>query len=125
MVEGLELAPGLRIEDSAAGVDLIEDEAKGVDITARCRFFAGELLGSHVGGSAGEGLRAMGFAVKDGQAEVGDACSAAAIEHDVGWFEVAVEDALVVSGSESGADFPADLGGFIAGEASDAAEERS
>ena len=56
---------------------------------------AGELLGRHVGRRAGA-ARPRSRRASHGQAEVGDARAAVAVDHDVGRLQVAVQDALVV-----------------------------
>jgi hypothetical protein len=60
-----------------------------------------------------------------GESEVHDDGLAALVEHDVLRFEVAVDHALVMRGSESGTDFSRCFEGFVGGEASDALEEAS
>jgi len=58
-----------------------------------------------------------------GEAKVGDADAAATIEHDVGGLEVAMDDAVFVSGGEAGAELTGDVESFVGGDAADAAEE--
>ena len=58
-----------------------------------------------------------------GEAKVGDANAAAAVEHDVGGLEVAMDDAVFVSGGEAGAELTGDVESFVGGDAADAAEE--
>ena len=52
-----------------------------------------------------------------GQAEVGQAHPAAAVDHHVGRLEVAVQDALLVGRGQAGADLARDLHGPLAGAA--------
>src|ERR1700732_4894124 len=110
----------------AAGGELVEDEAEGEDVGLDAGLAGDELLGRHVGdgaaaggvgssgdrgalvdGAAGVELGLVG-AEAAGEAEVEDLDEAAVGEHDVGWLEVAVEDAEVVSGGEA-------VGGLDAG----------
>ena len=108
------------VERALAGEELVEDEAERVDVAARRDLAAGELLGRHVGRRAG----ADRFTGDAGEAEVGDADLAAAVEHDVRRLEIAMDDAALVRGGESGADLPRDLERAIFREAADAAEQR-
>jgi len=83
-----------------------------------------EHLRSHVGG------RAHGAAIPGqlghgrGQAEVGDACVAAAVDHHVGGLQVAVQDPALVGGGQAGGDLAGDLHRAVAGQAADAGEQR-
>ena len=79
------------------------------------------LLGRHVGGRAG----ADRFAGEAGQAEVGDAHLAGAVDHHVGRLEVAMDHAAFVRGGEAGAHLPRDLERAIFREPSDAAQQRA
>ena len=59
-----------------------------------------------------------------GQAEIGDHDLAAAVEHDVGGLQVAMENAFGVRGGESGAKLARDLDGLVLRQAADAAQQR-
>ena len=100
-----QLGEVLALERALAGEDLVEHQAERVDVAARRDLAAGELLGRHVGGRA----RAKRFARRAGEAEVGDADLAGAVEHHVGRLEVAMDDAAFVRGGEAGADLARDL----------------
>ena len=109
-------------EGALPGEDFVEQQAEGVDIASHGHFGAGELLGGHVGRGAAAhvALQLLGEA---GESEVHDDDLAAAVDHDIGGFQVAVEDAFVVGGGQPGAEFAGGLDGLVDGQASDAAEE--
>ena len=64
------------------------------------------------------------FARGAGQAEVGDADLAGAVEHDVRGLQIAMDDAALVRRGEPGADLARDLERAIFGEAADAPQQR-
>ncbi len=70
-------------EDPHAGEDLVEDQAERVEIGPRCDLTPLELLRRHVGGGAGQHLRAAQLGGDAGEAEVHDDDPAGAVEHDV------------------------------------------
>ena len=72
---------------------------------------ARELLGRHVGGGAVADLGAGKLVGDGGESEVHDDEVAALVHHDVLRLEVAVDDAAVVSGGESGAELARGLDG--------------
>ena len=102
------------------GEHLVEHQAERVDVAARRHFAAGELFRGHVGGRTG----AQRLARRAGEAEVGDPDLAVAVEHDVRRLQIAMDDAPVVGGGETGADLARELDGAVLGEASDAADQR-
>ncbi len=107
----------------ASGGELVEDEAEGEDVGLDGGLAGDELLWRHVGdGAAASGVGGAGYSVgigvplfgwaggievcfiggeAAGEAEVEDLDEAAVGEHDVGWFEVAMEDAERVGGGET------------------------
>jgi hypothetical protein len=60
----------------------------------------------------------------DRQTEVGDPDPAATVEHDVRGLQVPVEDSLLVSGGNAGAELPGDLEGLVAVEVADPLQQR-
>ena len=124
--DGLELGGVGTVEGVAAGGELVEDEPEGEDVGLDAGLAGNELLGRHVGdGAAAGGVGGSGDwgalvdgaagvefglvgAEAAGEAEVEDLDKAAVGEHDVGGFEVAMEDAEVVGGGEA-------VGGLNAG----------
>src|SRR5207247_1796402 len=63
--------------------------------------------------------------LKLGQPEVGDAGVATTVDHDVGGFEIPMEQAAVVNGREPGADLVGDHQGLVGGQPADASQQRS
>jgi hypothetical protein len=110
-------------EGALAREQLVEDEAERINVRARRQRPALQLLGRHVGGRAGQGVRAAHVPGQSGDAEVGDAHVAALVEHDVGGLQVAVEHARVVDGREPRAELPRRLDRLVFGQAADALEE--
>jgi hypothetical protein len=76
-------------------------------------------------GRAGPDVRWLLLAHHAGQAEIGDAGAAAAVDHHVGGLEVAVEHPAIVGGGEAGADLAGDLHGAVSREASDPPQQRA
>ena len=111
------------LERAAPGEHFIEEQAQRIDVGADGDALAGELLGGHVGGRAGADGVFGHLVAGDGEAEIGDAHGSAAVDHDVGGLEVAVEDAAVVGRGEAGAELAGDLQGLILGEPADAPQE--
>ena len=85
---------------------------------------AAKLLGRHVGGRAVADLGAGELVGDGGEAEVHDDEVAALVHHDVLRLEVAVDDAAVVRGGESGAELARGLQRLVAGQPADAREQR-
>ena len=117
-----QLAHRLRVEDAAAGEHLEHHQAEGVKIGARRGGETIELLGRHVRRRAGE-LR-VARARRGGQPEVGDPRAAAAVDHDVGWLQIAMHEAAVVRRREARADVARQRQRLVGREASDAPEQR-
>ena len=67
---------------------------------------------------------ASGIVGGDGQAEIGDADVAFAVEHHVGGFQVAMEHPALVRGGEAGAELARDIDGFVLRNAADPAKQR-
>lgn len=80
--------------------DFGEHQAERKQIRAFRQFLARELFWSDTGGSPGDTVDT--FAWVHRQAKVHDANAAAAIEHDVCRFEIAVQNAMLVRGGKTG-----------------------
>ena len=70
-------------------------------------------------------LRAFDLARQSRQAEVRQQHLAAAVQHDVGGLQIAMQHALLVGRGETGAEFARDLQGLVAGKPADAAQQRA
>src|SRR5215510_13217801 len=79
----------------------VHDEADRVDVRAWRDLPSGDLFRRHVAGRPGEHLVLAQFLDQRGEAKISNADSPAAIHHDVGGFQVTVDDAQFVSGSQS------------------------
>ncbi len=107
-------------EGVGLGNEDIEEEAEGVDVGGDAAALAVEnLRGEEIGGAGQE--RGLGFpsgvgVEALGEAEVDDDGTSGAVvladEHDVGGFEIAVDDAVVVEDLEGAADAGGDGEGF-------------
>ena len=115
----------LRFERQLAGEDLVQHQAERVDVALDGDFLARELLGRHVGRRAVAHFGAFDLARQSGQSEIGEQHLAAAVEHDVGRLQVAMQHALFVRGGESGAELARDLERLVAGQPADAPQQRA
>ncbi len=107
-VLALELLERRALEGLAARVELVEHQPERVDVAADRRALARELLGRHVGRRARH-LSVDDVARGDGQAEVGDARPAPAVDHHVGGLQVPMQHAPLVRGREARAELPRDV----------------
>ena len=113
------------VEGALAGEDLVEEETEGIDV-APCRDLSAlHLLRRHVPGSSRAHVSLRNLLLKTRKTEVCDAGPAPAVDHDVRGLEVAVKDALLVSGTQASAELPGDLQPLLRRQATDAAQERS
>ncbi len=106
-------------ERAAAGEELVDDEAERKDVALRGDLPPKELLGRHVG-------RCPRTDVFDppnrGQTEIHDAYPAIAVQHHVGWLQIAVDDAALMGGGEPGAQLARDVGGLVLRESANPTE---
>ena len=109
----------LTVERSFAGEQLVQYESEGIDIAARGDLFAGQLF--RRGSSA---AYVFDFVGQSGQPKIHDQNFPAAVEHDVGRLQIAVQHALVVRCRQTSADLACDLDRFVRGQAADAAQQR-
>ena len=106
----------------ASGEQLVEDEPERIHVGALGDAAAGELLGRHVGRRAGD--LAHLFGGRRRQAEVDDADLAAAVDHDVGRLEVAMQHAALVRGGDPGAQLPRHVERLFRRQAADPPQQR-
>ena len=59
-----------------------------------------------------------------GNAEVGDPHLTAAVNHDIGRLEIAMQHSLIVGGPQTGTQLPGDLDRLVAGQPADAPQQR-
>jgi hypothetical protein len=99
--------------NALSGENFIEHQARRIEVALDAGILTRELLRRHVRGRSvsrffkGKGAR------HTRQAEIGDTHLAAAVNHDVGRLQVAVNDAMLVCGREAGADLPCHFDGLI------------
>ena len=108
-----------------AGDGRVEHHAQGVQIAADRRSAAFEQFRGHVRRGPGDGRARLVLRRQGGDAEVGNPHLAAAVDHDVGRLQIAVQHPLVVCRTEAGAQLLGDLERLVAGHAADAAQQRS
>ena len=108
----------------ASGEQLIKDEPQRVDIAAHAGFAFSNLLWSHVGRRARSFAPARGIVAAEGQPEVGDAHPPSSIEHDVGGFQIAMQQSAIMRGGKASADLVRGLQSLVRGQAADAAQQR-
>ena len=83
-----------RFECPPSSENFVEHQAERIDIALHRDFSTGQLLRRHVGGSAIADLFARDFVGERGEAEIGDHHLAAAVEHDVGGLQIAMQHTL-------------------------------
>src|SRR5262245_66254816 len=104
----LELPQRGALERFATRVELVEDEAQGVDVASDRRPRSRELLGRHVRGRSGDVSLNLGVG-RDRETEVRDPRAAPTVDHDVRRLQIAMQHALVVRGGEPRAELAGDL----------------
>ena len=118
-----ELGRGLHLERALAGEDLVKHEAERVDVARRRHLASLDLLGGHVGGRSRPHVFSFDTAAPGGQAKVGEAHLAPAVDDDVVGLEVAVQDALGVGGGQPGANLAGHFDGAFPGHPPGPAQE--
>jgi hypothetical protein len=91
------------------------------NVAAPRDFFTRQLLRSHVGRRASPQIALLELLGQAGQPEVGDLGPSAAVDHDVGRLQIAVENPLLMSRRETGAKLPRDLDRLVLWKPADAA----
>jgi hypothetical protein len=110
----------IAVKRQTAGSELVEHDAEGVKIGAAIDFFAQRLLGCHVGDGASDTALAgdADRALTDGEAEIDELDRRRArtiLEEDVGGFEIAVDEAVLVGVSQGVAELGSELDGLFEG----------
>ena len=103
----------------------IQHQAQRINVAAHGDFFSGQLFGRHVGRSAAAHFVAADVVGDSRQAKIGDHDLAAAVEHDVGRLQVAMQNALGVGRGQSGAKLARDVERFVRRQPADAPQQRS
>ena len=97
-------------EGRRAGGHLVKDGASGVNVGARVDVSAEDLFGSHVGESASDGLTsgdgfsrgaAGGSEAEFGQSEIENLEAAVRSDAEVAWFEIAMNDGVIMCGGKA------------------------
>src|SRR5262249_16233266 len=102
---------------------LVQDQAQGEEIAAGCDLVSAELLRRHVRRCASARFMDVQVLDRGGQAEVGEANLAAAVEHDVGRLQIAVQQPQLVDGRQPIAQFGGNGRCLVLGHPADAAEQ--
>jgi hypothetical protein len=105
------------------GQHLVQNQPERVDVALHADLAARQLLRRHVGrrpGASGAGS----VLLQHGEAEVGEAHLAGAVEHHVAGLEVAMQDAGVMRRRQAGADLPRDVDGLVLGQPPDPPQQR-
>jgi hypothetical protein len=97
---------GAGFEGALAGEQLVQQQAQRVNIALDGDLGAGQLLRRHVGRRAAAHV-ALQLAVKPASPKSMITALAAAVDHDVGRLQIAVQHALFVRRGEAGADLRA------------------
>ena len=112
------------VERALAGEDLVEHETEGVEIRLDGQLSSLELLGRHVLRRAGLRFASGDAGRRAGESEVGDLRAAAAVDHHVGGFQIAMEHALVMRGAQARAQLARDFRGLVLRQPADAPQQR-
>ena len=107
------------VEGDAPGQHLVEDDAEGVEVSARVARLALPLFGGHVGGRARDRARhrEARAAEDERDAEVGEHDLPFGVEHDVGRFQVSVDHAARVGVVNGVGERGEEAGGLLGTEA--------
>ncbi len=111
-------------ESPLAREHFVQHKAERINVTPRADLFAGELLRRHVGGRPAAHFGPADVVGDSRQSKIRDDDLAAAIEHDIGGLQIAVQDSLGVGRREARAQLAGDLDGFVLRKTSNAAKQR-
>ena len=111
-------------ESSLAGKKFIQHQPQRVDVAFLRDFFSGKLFGRHVRGCTRSNVLLPHFVAQTGQAKIGDAHLAAAVEHYVGGLQVAVKDSMLIRRGHARANLPRNFQRFVRPQAPDAPHQR-
>ncbi len=100
------------------GEHFVEDDAEAEDVGSGVDVASVDLFGRHVGWGAKDlAIHGdIGFKSKAGDAEVGEFDGAVGEDLDVFWFDIAVDDTVVVGEDKGFGDFDCDFDGFVGGD---------
>ena len=87
-----------------SGEEFIEDETQRVDVAAGGDALPGKLLGSHVARRSRHYFFLVDGLAESSQTEIGDLGASPADDHDIGRFQIAVQDSLNVCCRKTGAE---------------------
>ena len=111
-----------RIERTFAREEFIEHQTQRIDVALESDLSARELFGRHVGRRAAANIALQLFA-QSGEAEVHDDDVAAAVDHHICRFQIAMQHAFFMRGGQPGAQVAGSFDSFIRGQAADAPQQ--
>jgi hypothetical protein len=98
---------------SPSGEDLMENQPQGIEIAPHRHFATFGLFGCHVGRRTAPDIGTGDLVCEIGETEIHNVDPALAVDHDVGRFQVPMQDTHRVRGSESRAQPAGDLDGLV------------
>ena len=102
----------------------VQDQAEGVDVGPCRGLVTGELFRRHVRGRAGEDVGIVPFVRQTREAEVGDAHATSPVDEHVGRFQIAVQYAAIMGGSQTRAELPRQFERLVRWQSSNAPQKR-
>ncbi len=93
--------------------EFVKNQPQRINVTLDRNFAASQLLRRHVSGCSGTHVPPGEFFDKACQTKVRHANRAETVDHDVVWFKIAMEHALVVGGGKPRAQLAGNLNGLI------------